>query len=937
VALGISAGPAGAQGSVTLTVDRVDDPVFPIVSPTGADAAAKGCVTGTPDDCSLRGAIEVANGTPDADTIDFGIPGAGTKTITVNSTLALPPVTQPATIDGYTQAGSSRNTNGWFADAFAAGGTGSNAVLTVEINLNDKASAGTPGNPRGGLVLGGNGSSIAGVAIYNAPEPVSGNDLPALTLRGPGNIEVTGCFIGLKGDGTAPPFDDRNAGVGINVESGDGHTIGGLVNSERNVISGANHSNAGGGIRVEGGGGHKIQGNLIGTRPSGLADTVNDPSTDLDFTNSQLGGITVNDFNPANLGDPGGTSPLVTNLEIGGSSPNAGNLISNNGHSSGAVEINGPWTTEEVHILRNRIGTDVTGQAALSNNAVAGISADAPVDIGSPGNGNLISGNGRGVRIRSQDGSTVQSNRIGTDAGGDDPLPNSFTGLLLESDDALIGGSNHASGADERNIISGNGGFGIGTITSSGNISGNDIQGNYIGTTINGSTALPNGAGGISLDGAVQTTIGGAGVGTENIIGANDGPGIRFGLPEGTVNDGNVVIGNKIGVNASNAALGNSGPGVQVHNGLNNVIGRAVPGEGNTIANNGGDGVLISGRDEGTFGNEAFHNDGNSIRGNSIFSNGGLGIDLGEDNGDEADDGDAVTPNDPGDGDSGNNGLQNFPLVNAALPGGSTFVRGFIGSRPQTSYTIDVYRTASCDASGNGEGAKWLGSTTTTTNGSGRALWNTTVTESVPLGEFVTATATDPSGNTSELSACRQSGTQIADQAIEDPVEEQRQEPQQEQQQPAQQQAAPQQQQQQPTQLAPVNPCTDKKPPITKLKKAGVKQTSRGTKLVLNGTSADDPNCPSGLARVDVSLARVKGRTGTNCRFIKKPNRYSLTGPQNCRRPVLFKATGTDKWTYTFPVRLKAGLYRVQARATDKAKNKETPKKARNIVFFEVK
>jgi hypothetical protein len=81
----------------------------------------------------------------------------------------------------------------------------------------------------------------------------------------------------------------------------------------------------------------------------------------------------------------------------------------------------------------------------------------------------------------------------------------------------------------------------------------------------------------------------------------------------------------------------------------------------------------------------------------------------------------------------------------------------------------------------------------------------------------------------------------------------------------------------------------------------------------------------------------VKGRTGTNCRFIKKPNKYALTAPKNCRRPTLFKATGTDKWTFTFPVKLKPGLYRVQARGTDKAKNKETPKKNRNIVFFEVR
>jgi hypothetical protein len=132
-------------------------------------------------------------------------------------------------------------------------------------------------------------------------------------------------------------------------------------------------------------------------------------------------------------------------------------------------------------------------------------------------------------------------------------------------------------------------------------------------------------------------------------------------------------------------------------------------------------------------------------------------------------------------------------------------------------------------------------------------------------------------------------------------------------------------------------PCRDRKAPITRLKAAGVKLTARGAKLELTGTSADHRDCPSGVQRVDVSLARVAGRTGVNCRFIKKPNRYQLTRPQNCRRPVLFRATGTDSWAFTFPVRLKRGLYRVQARGTDTARNKETPKARQNIVFFEVR
>jgi hypothetical protein len=354
------------------------------------------------------------------------------------------------------------------------------------------------------------------------------------------------------------------------------------------------------------------------------------------------------------------------------------------------------------------------------------------------------------------------------------------------------------------------------------------------------------------------------------------------------------------------------------------VIGR--PSEGNTIAHNTGDGVLVGGS-ANSFGSDIFETDRNSVRGNAIHSNGQLAIDLGEGSTDPLDDGDSVTPNDPFDEDGGANALQNFPLVDAAVPGSSTAVRGSIGSRPGATFTIDLYRTATCDTSGYGEGAEWLGSTSATTDGSGNGTWSVTVAQTVPEGEFVTATATDTFGNTSELSACRAAGPEAV---VQQPP----------QQQPTQQTEQPQQQPQPttPTPQGPQpDPCRDRRPPITMLRKAGVKNNKRGARLALKGTSADHRDCPSGVSKVDVSLARVAGRTGVNCRFIKRPNRLGLTRPQNCRRPVLFKATGTNRWTFTFPVRLPAGLYRVQARGTDKARNKETPNKRRNIVFFAVK
>ena len=138
----------------------------------------------------------------------------------------------------------------------------------------------------------------------------------------------------------------------------------------------------------------------------------------------------------------------------------------------------------------------------------------------------------------------------------------------------------------------------------------------------------------------------------------------------------------------------------------------------------------------------------------------------------------------------------------------------------------------------------------------------------------------------------------------------------------------------------PVTPsgCRDRRPPVTTLKTGGVR-AARAT-VTLSGRVSDTGTCRSGVDRVQVSLARITGpptRTGVNCRFLTRSDSYRLTKPRNCRRPVLFDATGTGKWSYRFKVALKPGKYRVQARGIDRARNKETPRKGRNLVSLRVR
>lgn len=330
-----------------------------------------------------------------------------------------------------------------------------------------------------------------------------------------------------------------------------------------------------------------------------------------------------------------------------------------------------------------------------------------------------------GIQISSGANTRILGNYIGIRPDGTTIAANDDDGVDVNSDNNTIGGT----AAGERNVIAGNGGYGI-IIDNADNTT---IVGNYVGTNAGGGSARPNDRGGIRVDGD-NNTIGGVTAAHRNVISGNDGPGIEI----RAAYSGNVIEGNYIGTDATGTAdLGNTGDGVELSGGaFSNTIGGVGAGEGNVIFGNSGDGVRVI--DDAT--------SGNAIRGNTIHGNDGLGIELG---------GDGVTANDAGDGDTGPNGLQNYPLLATAVSnGGNTTITGLFNSTASTTFNIDFYSSPAVDPTGNGEGAVYLGSDTVTTNGSGNATINTTlIGVSVTAGHVVTATATDPSGNTSEFAA----------------------------------------------------------------------------------------------------------------------------------------------------------------------------------------
>ncbi len=395
----------------------------------------------------------------------------------------------------------------------------------------------------------------------------------------------------------------------------------------------------------------------------------------------------------------------------------------------------------------NFIGTDPIGTVAMGN--VYGIVVETPGSnyrIGgtSPAARNVISGNtsnGIAFGILSAGGSShfVQGNLIGTNAAGTAALPNGI-GLQIayNTSGVLVGGNTPGA----RNVISGNT-FGISISGASSHVLHTRVQGNFIGTDVTGTSGLGNIQDGIDLDG-VNTIIGGT-TGEGNVISANGHYGLSiFGA------DSSVVQGNYIGTDVTGAQpLGNHDGGISlVGNDL--MIGGATAGAGNTIMFNGTSqnqrpGVGVVGSSYRI-----------AILGNSIYSNAGLGIDLG--NGQIPD---GVTPNDSCDVDTliPNNG-QNYPVLTSVVPGsGTTIIQGTLNSRPGGLYRIEFFASPSADSTGYGEGKTFLGFTTVATNSSCTATFVDTLAAIIPFGTFISATATDASGNTSEFSKSVPYGT----------------------------------------------------------------------------------------------------------------------------------------------------------------------------------
>ena len=288
----------------------------------------------------------------------------------------------------------------------------------------------------------------------------------------------------------------------------------------------------------------------------------------------------------------------------------------------------------------------------------------------------------------------------------------------------------------------------------------NQVLGNFIGTDATGTIAMPNANGsgdygGITLAYGDYNRIGGdVSDRDRNLISGNQGDGIRIFTTAGTDFSANAaeIRNNLIGVKADGVSpLGNSGHGIIFRNTTSGPINDSLITH-NVIAFNGGIGVNIAHAGVGTRTPPVR----SRILSNSIYSNGNLGINLGNFQG-------GVDLNDACDSDAGNfqpNNLQNYPVITSAVTSdGNYLIDGFLDSNAGGTYTLQFFANDTCDASGYGEGKTFLGQTTVTDSDSD-CKSNFSASFPIPAGAglIITATATDSAGNTSEFSSCAPAG-----------------------------------------------------------------------------------------------------------------------------------------------------------------------------------
>jgi hypothetical protein len=773
---------------------------------------------------SLAKAIADANLTTDPDVIEFDI-NSFSPVLTIGG--LLPAITQPLTIDGYSQPGSFANT--------AVNDT-NNAVLRIEIDASAVATSGAA------IEVQAEQARIRGIAIKNIPIKAIGIEVDAGA-----SADIEGCFIGTGAGGVADAsngtgilvrglasigssgVDDRNlisgnnaAGIQLNglgmsmlnnflgvdrngnptLGNGTGvivsastilSSIGGSSSATRNLITAS--TNAGfrigagalgtfafGVNRIFGNGGLGIDLGADGVTLNDEGDVDTGPNGRQNFPEltfavvnagalsleghleSQPGTYRITVFqnaeaDPSGFGEgesvlgtfeavipDGGTrvdfdvsiplgivgvnqgfkvSTTAENVAIGATSEfsrtvdaivGGSRLVVTNTNDSGAGSLRDAISVANTKAGFSTIAFDIPGDGPHTIVPATGLLASAPV---------IMDG-------YSQPGSSLNTLQEGTNAVPgvviDGSQVSEQTKVLL----AFGGSGSIVRGIGVHSAPGAAIAFGTNEV-----FDGGALEGSFVGVDPTGTAKIANaGTGVIVSDACDGFVVGGASPDKRNIVSGSGRAGIQ------TSGADTVILNNLVGSDATgNFPLGNAEAGIDVR-GTSAIVGSDDPGLGNRVIGNGTAGIVIR---QGA---------GHEIRANSITGNAGLGIDIIEEEVGVP----GVTDNDVDDDDGSTNGQQNFPvLLGDVFAPGTTEVEVFVdvpSLGDKADYTLRFYDNESCDDSGHGEGAVFVGKVDVELSSNGE-----TFTVNLPVdpgaSHVITATITEvETGNTSEFSEC---------------------------------------------------------------------------------------------------------------------------------------------------------------------------------------
>lgn len=478
---------------------------------------------------SLRWAINQANANAGADTITFSL----SSPHTIQPTGELPGVLgNSTTVDGYSQSGYTGTplvcVSGRTNLSYGFDVTATNCLIRGLLLTRFKNAAirlrGEKHRVEGCYAM---SNQYAGIEIYQSPNNwVGGTNFATRNVcssNGHYGIYVSednttnnrffGNYIGTDPTGRRA---QSNLHSGIYFYTCSNNIVGGTNSWERNLVSG-NHT----GVDVYYTAGRiTIQGNFIGTDVTGTNA----------LPNASIG-VSI-----------GGANNVV-----GGRGAAARNIISGNKYYG----ISLWYDTATGNVIRgNYIGVDTTGVRRCANQnhgiQVANFANNNTIGGTAAGEGNVISGNGENGILISQGAhhNTLYGNLIGLNAAGTEAISNRVWGVRIQGPSNTVGGL--ATGT--RNVVSGNGSAGI--WADSTNACRTLIYGNYVGTDITGSNAVPNGAAGIDVSDAANCQIGTSGGGGNLVSGNTNSAGIQIfsALPAAT---GNVIRCNYVGTDAS--------------------------------------------------------------------------------------------------------------------------------------------------------------------------------------------------------------------------------------------------------------------------------------------------------------------------------------------------------------------------------------------------